>query len=119
MPEEKKPRLAVKTADDVTIAYFLDSKVLDELNIKEVGDELLGIARDKPKIKLVVNFERVDYLSSAVLGKLMALHKTVVGQKGKLRLCCIKPSIYEVFEITKLNKVFDIKDSQDEAVEGI
>ena len=39
--------------------------------------------------------------------------------KAKLRLCCIRPEIYEVFEITRLNKIFDIKSTQEEALEGL
>lgn len=39
--------------------------------------------------------------------------------KGKLRLCAIRPDIYEVFAITKLNRLFDMKDNLEAALEGL
>ncbi len=50
----------------------------------------------------------MEYLSSAALGKLITMEKKVKAAKGKLRLCCIRPEIYEVFAITKLNRLFKI-----------
>ena len=37
---------------------------------------------------------------------------------GKMRLCGLKPEIHEVFVITKLTKVFDIKPDENEALNG-
>jgi anti-sigma B factor antagonist len=33
-----------------------------------------------------------------------------------LKLCCIRPEIYEVFSITKLDQQFDIKETQEDAL---
>jgi anti-sigma B factor antagonist len=61
-----------------------------------------------------LNFGNVEYLSSAALGKLITLNKKLQGAQGKLILCNIHPQIYEVFEITRLNKLLNIrKDEQD------
>jgi anti-sigma B factor antagonist len=60
----------------------------------------------------------VEYLSSAALGKLITMEKKVKAAKGKLRLCCIRPEIYEVFAITKLNRLFKICEDQERALEG-
>ena len=46
------------------------------------------------------------------------MDKKAKAAKSKLRLCCIKPEIYEVFEITRLNKIFDIKATQEDALQG-
>jgi anti-sigma B factor antagonist len=50
----------------------------------------------------------VDHLSSAALGMLINVNKKVKEQNGQLRLTNIKQQIYEVFVITKLNKLFRI-----------
>ena len=55
-----------------------------------------------------MNFGNVEYLSSAALGKRITLNKKLQAVGGGLILCNIDPQIYEVFEITKLNKVFNI-----------
>jgi len=95
---------------------FLEFSVLDRTQIDEIGDELLSLVDDQGRKRILISFEGVDYLSSAVLGKLIALHKRVAMNNGRLKLCGIKASIREVFEITKLDKVFDIYDDEDAAM---
>jgi len=106
----------VVTRGDVTIVSFLDFSVLDREQIDKIGEELVGLVEDQGRKRILINFEGVDYLSSTVLGKLIALHKRVAASRGELKLCGIKPGIMEVFEITKLDKVFDIYEDEDEAM---
>jgi anti-sigma B factor antagonist len=47
------------------------------------------------------------------------MDKKVKAAKGSLRLCSIRPEIYEVFAITKLNKLFKIFEDQEKALEGL
>lgn len=114
---EAKARLTNRQIDDVVCIHFVDSAILDESNIQQLGEELFSLA-EKPGIKMLLNFEKVDYLSSAVLGKLVALHKKVVKEKGSLKFCCIKDSILEVFKVTKLDKIFDIHAAEQKALES-
>jgi anti-sigma B factor antagonist len=58
----------------------------------------------------------VEHLSSAALGVLITLNKQVSDSKGKLKLSDITPQIYEVFKITRLNKLFDIHDTAEKAL---
>jgi anti-sigma B factor antagonist len=85
--------------------------MLDEQNIAQLGEELTGLV-DGPR-KLLLNFQNVEYLSSAAIGKLLALNKAVVASKGMIKICCIGPTIFKIFEITRMHKVFEIhKDEQ-------
>lgn len=103
---------------DVTIVRFLESKILDESNIAQIGDRLFRLVDNDGCRKLVLNFDKVEYLSSAALGKLITLDKKVKAQAGRMKLCHIKEGIYEVFKITRLNKVFDIQDDEQSSVDG-
>ena len=49
---------------------------------------------------------------------LINLNKKVKEKEGALRLSDINRQIFEVFKITRLNRVFDIHDSQDDALSG-
>lgn len=111
-------RLDIEDLGDVTIARFIDKKILDETNIQIIGNQLFGLVDEDGRQKIVLDFSNVEYLSSAALGKLITLDKKVKAAKGKLRLCSIRPDIYEVFAITKLNKLFTIYDNQEKALEG-
>ena len=68
--------------------------------------------------KILLNFGNVEYLSSAALGKLITLNKKLQAAGGRLILCNIDPQIYEVFEITKLNKLFNIQKEEQAALQA-
>jgi len=114
--EGTKKRITTETSGDVTIVNFTDRKILDDNNIQEIGEELFDLVDKHYKIKLLLDFDNVEYLSSAALGKLITLNKKVAEEDGDLKLCGIRPQIYEVFKITKLNKLFDIYEEQDRAL---
>lgn len=111
-------RIDIDEIGDVTIATFLDKKILDETNIQVIGNQLFGLVDEDDRKKIILDFSNVEYLSSAALGKLITMEKKVKGASGRLRLCCIRPEIYEVFAITKLNKLFSIYEDQEQALEG-
>jgi anti-anti-sigma factor len=109
-------RLTMSDVGDVTVVRFVDRKILDELNIQELGQELFQLVEEDKKTRLLLNFQQVEFLSSAALGKLITLDKKVKAHGGKMKFSNIRPEIYEVFAITKLNKLFDIKDDEADAL---
>jgi len=111
-------RLDLEEVNGVTIARFTDKKILDESNIQVIGNQLFSLVDDDHRSKIVLDFTNVEYLSSAALGKLITLDKKVKAAGGKLRLCAIRSDILEVFKITRLDKLFTIKDNRDKALEG-
>lgn len=109
-------RLQASEVGDVTVVRFVDRKILDEANIQELGGELFKLVEEEKRKNLLLNFSNVEFLSSAALGKLITLDRKVKAAAGKLKLSNIKPEILEVFVITKLNKLFDIKDDEADAL---
>ena len=111
--QPRRRRLEVEDIGEVTVVNFTDRKILDEQNIQVIGEQLFSLVDELGRKKLLLNFGNVEYMSSAALGKLITLNKKVQAAGGRLVLCNIDPQIYEVFEITKLNKLFTIhKDEQ-------
>ena len=115
MPDAPQ-RLHVTDHKDVKVVDFVDSKILDEANIAEIGQHLTGLVAAKDRPKILLDFAKVDHLSSAALGMLINVNNKVKQQNGQLRLASIKPQILEVFEITKLNKLFKILPTRAEAL---
>jgi anti-sigma B factor antagonist len=111
-------RIDVEEVDGVTVARFNDRKILDETNIQIIGNQLFSLVEDEHRDKILLDFSNVEYLSSAALGKLITMEKKVKEVRGELRLCSIRPDIYEVFRITKLDKLFKIHDDRDKALEA-
>jgi anti-anti-sigma regulatory factor len=50
------------------------------------------------------------------LNKLIILDKKVKAKSGQLKLCDLMPEIREVFVITRLNQLFVIEETKDEAL---
>jgi len=116
MTEQRNSHITVQDKNGVKIIEFSDRKILEELSITEIGDELSQIVSNTKGVRLLVSFKGVEHLSSAALGMLIKLNKQVSEVKGKLKLSDISPQIYEVFKITRLNKLFDIKETADAAL---
>ena len=109
-------QINLNEVDNVTVVRFNSAKIIDDTVIQQLGLELLALVTDEQRKSLLLNFEGVQFLSSAALGKLIKLDKTVKGAGGRLKLACIRPEIYEVFSITKLDQQFDIKADEAEAI---
>jgi len=109
-------RLEVSEVGTVTVVRFVDRKILDAANIQELGDELFGLVEQDKRKNLLLNFSNVEFMSSAALNKLIVLNKKVQGIGGKMRLSNLRPEIYDVFVITRLNTVFDIKTDEADAL---
>ena len=111
-------RIVVTNTNGVAIVSFNDKKILDEASIQELGAELFGLVEEQAGGGILLNFDNVEFLSSAALGKLITLDRKVKASKGRLRMCNIRPEIFEVFQITKLNKVFDIRKDAGDALKA-
>ena len=116
---ETSPRMSVARSGDVVIVQLNDRKILDELSISQIGEQLnsLVVAQEQPK--LVLDFANVSHMSSSALGMLITLHKRVRERNGQLRFCNIRPTIYEIFAITRLNEIFQICDSLEAAKDSL
>lgn len=109
-------RISLAESGEVTVVTFNDTKIIDEQAIQELGQELINLVEADDRKKVVLNFAAVEFLSSAALGKLISFEKKARSKKTKLILTNIRPEIYEVFAITKLTKLFTIKDDEADAL---
>ena len=111
-------RLRVRKQDQITQIEFIDRNILDEANIQLIGEEISGLIDADKAPKLLISFANVDHLSSAALGTLITINNKVRDRAGQLRLANIDPQIYEVFVITRLNKLFNIHENTDAALKS-
>ncbi len=114
-----RPRISVEYAKSATIVTFVDEKILEEMDIQALQGSIMPVVEETERIKLILDFCNVRFFSSAVLGLLMRISKKVYEQDGQLRLCNISARIYEVFKITRLNKIFDIYENVKSATESL
>lgn len=111
-------RLRISVRENVTSVEFLDRNILDELNIQAIGEEIGGLIERSEHPRLLISFANVDHLASAALGALITIRNKVKAKNGELRLSDIDPQIYEVFVITRLENLFNIHETSDEAMKA-
>ena len=109
-------RIEVSESANVSVVRFKDQKIIDPEAIQELGQELFDLVENEDRKKLVLNFSNVEFLSSAALGKLITFEKKAKRRDAELILSNISPEIFQVFAITNLDKLFQIKDSEADAL---
>jgi len=109
-------RIDVSKVGDVSVVRFVDRKIVDEAQVQELATDLFHLVEHDNRRALLLNFSGVEFVSSAALGKLITLDRKVKAAKGRMKMSDVRPEIMEVFEITKLNRVFDIRSGEAEAL---
>jgi len=69
--------------------------------------------------KLVINLERLDYISSAGLRGILSVGKKVKGDGGALVLCSLAGVVKQVFEVSGFSSIFPICDTPASALKKI
>jgi len=109
--------LRVDRHGDFLVVHFLDKDIHTEFAVGSVGDELYGIIARPDCSKLVLNFSGVEFLCSAMLGKLISAKRMMAQKGGLLRLCEVCPDIRLMFRYTRLDHIFDIPQTETEALQ--
>lgn len=81
----------------------------------EMGDELKTITemvRDRGDCEVVVDFSKVDIITSSSLSKLLRLRKLVGDCGHRLVFCSVAPATKGIFTVTGLDGVFEIVDDK-------
>jgi anti-sigma B factor antagonist len=108
IPSSTPKILLVQRVKEVHHIQFLHERILDERVASGFAQEIAQIIDQTPDPKILLDFGKVQYLSSIVLGKLAQLHKKAAAAGGRLVLCSLRAEILEIFQITKLDKVLAI-----------
>ena len=86
-------------------------------NRQELKEQVLEQLKSGDR-KFVIDFAKTGYIDSSALGVLVSLSKAIHEKGGELCLSCLNQDLRTLFELTKLNTLFRIADSKEEALEG-
>ena len=95
------------------VVRFARCPALDAAAIGEVDADLTGLVEcHRPRL-LVLDCADVRFLSAAALGTFLTLNKRLGEMGGRLVLTNLSAQLYEVFEVTRLHTVLDIRTGAD------
>jgi anti-sigma B factor antagonist len=100
----------------VSVVRFVDKKIVDSGSIEQLGEELNSLVTVEKRNMILLNFDTVEFMSSAALNKLISLNSKVKAAAGRLKLCGLRAEIKEVFTITRLDRVFDLRKTEEDAI---
>jgi len=109
--------LNARRLDDVVIMDLSGRITMGEgtLIVREQIKKLLD-AGDR---KFLLNLSDVDYIDSSGLGELVTSFTTVRNQGGQLKLLNLTRRVQDLLQITKLLTVFEVFDSESEALKSL
>ena len=77
MTTKPTSQLNFEVRGNITVGTIQASNMFDAMNVTEFGNEAIEYLKEKPGTKLLLNFESVDYMSSAALTELLRINEEV------------------------------------------
>lgn len=102
-----------KEVGGVVVLYFsgrLDASAANEADAK------LNTLTEKLPVHVVINLDKLDYISSSGLRVFLASLKKARKEQGDIKLACLQPYVKEVFDIAGFSTLFNIFDKEEEAI---
>jgi anti-sigma B factor antagonist len=99
-----------EAAEIIDLNGFLDAHTAPQLE-SAISSVIAG-----GKNRIVVNFQNLEYISSAGLGVFMVFIEEVRAAEGDIKLAAMPPKVFTVFDLLGFPMLFDIVDSEEEAL---
>ena len=106
--------IAAKKAGDVLVISFTEPQTLEASNVGPFRETVANLVKDATKI--LIDMGNITFLDSSGLGALVAIWRSISSRDGEVKLCRISPSVRTVFELTRIHRIFEIYDTEEEAL---
>ena len=109
-PTSSQPEEAAFHLEDRrdVLVVELDHETFNRVDVEQVGKHLHTRIESIACPKLVLDFQHVHFLSSAIVGQIVSLYHQIRKKSGELRLCGMSTNVLQVFQLTRLNKILQI-----------
>jgi len=106
-------QLQEKKMADVLIVRPLEKRIdaVTAMDFKQKMSDWI----DSGNRRIVLNLSEVDFIDSSGLGAIISGLKKI-GNEGNLVICVVKETVMSLFRLTRMNRVFDIFSSEEEAL---
>ncbi len=116
LSEFKPVYFTIEERGAIVVVKIIRASLSEEDNIEHLGQELAMLVDQFGCRLLVANFELVTLITSAALGKFIALHRNLHRREGRLALCGVMNMMAEVLSATKLDEYFRVAVTVDDAI---
>ncbi|MEW6617957.1 MAG: STAS domain-containing protein [bacterium] len=109
-------KVEIKGIQEITVMNLTGR--IDAATAPQLEEEWHNLMTQE-KNKVVINFKRVDYISSGGLRVLLLVAKEMKARDGILRFCHLDPNVYKIFKLAGFTSIFNIYETEEEAVRDI
>lgn len=103
----------VRSVDGATVVSVEGQLIVG--NRQELKQTVLA-ELERGSRRFVIDFTRTGYIDSSGLGILVSLSRSIGQERGELRLAALNDDLRTLFELTKLNTLFDIRGTLEDAL---
>lgn len=119
MSATKLKHLNLRDVDGVAVVGFVDSALLYATDlVLDIGAELRSVVKDMHKDRVLLDFDKVQYVSSMMLAQLVQLEKDVRAVKGQLKICGLGPVLRDTFHLSRFDSILDIHPDETSALKS-
>jgi anti-anti-sigma factor len=111
--------LEVSEVRGVTVVRFTRRSILDPMLIELAGQRLRALVHENNCRRLVLDFTHVESVTSAMLGKLVALYNAVDSAGGRLVFAGVDPFLLQIFRLCNLPPNIPIYAREEDAVQSL
>lgn len=97
--------LIIQSYDRIVLVGFAKDRLLEPPVIVAISAELMALLDRYPKPSIVLDMAQVAYMSSAMVGKIIALYKGVGAAKGRMAIAGVRADLMPLFKITQIDKL--------------
>ena len=110
----------VQQIEKFTIIEFRNPSLMDPVELEQIGQSLYRLIDAEDRRKIILDFEKVQYLSSQAIGIVLTMNKKLAHlSNSKLVLCGVGARLQELLKITRLDRLLTIKPTQREALKVV
>ncbi|MBA2882645.1 anti-sigma B factor antagonist [Desulfosalsimonas propionicica] len=108
-------RLKSETINDLLVVKVLDSAV-DAGNALELKADLLPLVEKHRKV--AIDMGKVKFMDSSGVGAMLSCLRAIHQNSGELRLFSVKPNLYQLFKLVRLDTLVGIHENRKTALEA-
>lgn len=105
--------------EGVRVARICDSHVTGEEYVHRAGIKLTRIVNEMREPALILNLEKVKFMASAMIGKLVLLSKQCKSKEICFSVCSLDQQVAEAIQLTQIDKILPIYANVDEAINSV
>jgi anti-anti-sigma factor len=112
-------RFRIQTIEAANVIELQLPQMLDSQEFDRINESILGALHGQAHEKWIIDLTQVSYMGSAMLGLMVNLRQQIKTAGGRLVLCAMPPSLFQIFRTCCMERLFTIAKTRGDALRMI